>query len=336
MNSQSPAGCRYERDPSTHPAPTPEADHTPTRAHPTSRSASLPAAPRALLTLVITAAILASLPAPAASASPAGWRWPLDGHPRVIRRYAPPPEPWLAGHRGIDLAAPAATPVLAAGPGTVRFAGPVAGTGVVTIEHQGGLRTTYLPVAASVRRGQPVEPGAELGVVEASKAHCRQSCLHWGLLREDRYLDPLILLGHAPIRLLPFWPANPSGGTAAALTALLPGPTARPKIPSPASAALAAAPEDEDTAGPAPIATSRQTHRPTSPELLSRAAATHAAPAIGLAALLAIAFLITAVYQRRRHRRRTRRGPHNPRRGQHRKQRHSRHGGPPRRRRPSP
>ncbi|MET7332963.1 peptidoglycan DD-metalloendopeptidase family protein [Nonomuraea sp. NPDC005650] len=158
----------------------------------------------ALITLLFTAAILL-LPASPARASPPTWRWPLDGHPRILRRFTPPPEPWLAGHRGIDLAAPASTPVLAAGPGTVRFAGPVAGKGVVTIEHEGGLRTTYLPVKASVRRGQPVTPGSSLGVIEASPGHCQESCLHWGLRRGTHYLNPLLLLGQAPIRLLPFW-----------------------------------------------------------------------------------------------------------------------------------
>ncbi|WP_433438993.1 peptidoglycan DD-metalloendopeptidase family protein [Nonomuraea sp. CA-141351] len=160
------------------------------------------------LTLLFAAAMI-FFPALPARASPPTWRWPLDGHPRILRRFTPPPEPWLAGHRGLDLAAPAATPVLAAGPGTVRFAGPVAGRGVITVEHEGGLRTTYLPVKASVRRGQPVTSGSRLGVLEASTGHCQESCLHWGLLRRGtHYLDPLLLLGHAPIRLLPFWPMN--------------------------------------------------------------------------------------------------------------------------------
>lgn len=123
-----------------------------------------------------------------------------------MRRFTPPPEPWLAGHRGIDLAAPATTPVLAPGPGTIRFAGPVAGKGVITIDHPDGLRTTYLPVTPSVRRGQPITSGAKIGVLEASKPHCEESCLHWGLIRAARYLNPLQLLGHSPTRLLPFWP----------------------------------------------------------------------------------------------------------------------------------
>ncbi|TLF44522.1 M23 family metallopeptidase, partial [Nonomuraea sp. KC401] len=161
------------------------------------------------MALVLAATVIA-VPAPAAArASPSTWRWPLDGHPRVIRRFAPPPEPWLAGHRGVDLAAPPGAPVLAAGAGTVRFAGPVGGRGVVTVEHTSGLRTTYVPVTSSLTQGQSIAQGAKLGVLESPTDHCQEPCLHWGLLRGTRYLDPLLLLGQAPIRLLPFWQASP-------------------------------------------------------------------------------------------------------------------------------
>ncbi|MEU6784288.1 peptidoglycan DD-metalloendopeptidase family protein [Nonomuraea angiospora] len=197
---QTPSPSQKSASPPTGQAPTPGQKVTPLRP-----SHALTAAQSALATLLFAAAAILLLPAPPARASPPTWRWPLDGHPRVLRRFAPPPEPWLAGHRGIDLAAPPSTPVLAAGPGTIRFAGPVAGKGVVTVEHEGGLRTTYLPVKASVRRGEPVAPGSTLGVVEASSGHCQESCLHWGLRRGTHYLDPLLLLGQATIRLLPFW-----------------------------------------------------------------------------------------------------------------------------------
>ncbi|MGW6499168.1 peptidoglycan DD-metalloendopeptidase family protein [Nonomuraea angiospora] len=197
---QTPAPRPQPTAPRTAQSLTPTQEAPPPRARQTLRTAQ-----GTLATLLFAAAAFLLLPAPPARASPSTWRWPLDGHPRVLRRFTPPPEPWLAGHRGIDLAAPPSTPVLAAGPGTVRFAGPVAGKGVVTVEHESGLRTTYLPVKASVRRGQPVAPGSTLGFVEASPGHCPESCLHWGLRRGTHYLDPLLLLGQATIRLLPFW-----------------------------------------------------------------------------------------------------------------------------------
>jgi murein DD-endopeptidase MepM/ murein hydrolase activator NlpD len=58
--------------------------------------------------------------------------------------------PFGPGHRGVDLAAVAGAPVLAAGAGTVVFAGTVAGRGVVSVDHSGGLRTTYEPVLPTV------------------------------------------------------------------------------------------------------------------------------------------------------------------------------------------
>ncbi|MEU6414512.1 M23 family metallopeptidase [Microbispora sp. NPDC046933] len=138
-----------------------------------------------------------------------GWRWPLSGPARPIRRFDPPPQRWLAGHRGVDLAARPGEKVLAVGPGTVGLAERVAGRGVVTISHSGGLRTTYLPVRALVRPGDVVAAGQVIGTVEEdSAAHCMVSCLHWGLLRGRLYLDPLLLFGLGQVRLLPRWPVS--------------------------------------------------------------------------------------------------------------------------------
>ncbi|WP_405145427.1 M23 family metallopeptidase [Sphaerisporangium sp. NBC_01403] len=123
-----------------------------------------------------------------------------------MRRFAPPAQVWLPGHRGVDLAARPGQAVRAAGAGVVGYAGPLAGRGVVMIVHPGGLRTTYLPVHASVRRGQTVEFGDVIGHVETSAGHCPASCLHWGLIDEGRYLDALLLIGLGQVRLLPRWP----------------------------------------------------------------------------------------------------------------------------------
>lgn len=136
---------------------------------------------------------------------PAQWRWPLADRPQVVRRFDPPAHPWLAGHRGVDLAAQPGEPVLAAGAGTVTFGGSVAGRGVVTVSHPGGLRTTYLPLTPSVSPGSRVNAGDVIGVLEADHGHCPIDCLHWGLRRGPTYLDPLLLLTRPRIRLLPHW-----------------------------------------------------------------------------------------------------------------------------------
>ncbi|MEV4120319.1 M23 family metallopeptidase [Micromonospora sp. NPDC049645] len=158
-------------------------------------------------TPIVPVAVLA---APVADPAPAGrFRWPLDGSPRPVRRFDPPPRPWLAGHRGVDLAAPAGAVVRSAGPGTVLFAGLVAGRPVVTVGHADGLRTTHEPVQPAVRVGQPVGTGAPLGELLPGHPGCpAEACLHWGLRRGEEYLDPLALLGLGPVRLLPVRPVS--------------------------------------------------------------------------------------------------------------------------------
>ncbi|GII20648.1 hypothetical protein Pme01_02450 [Planosporangium mesophilum] len=133
--------------------------------------------------------------------------WPLGGPPPVARRFEPPPRPWLPGHRGVDLAAAPDVPVRAAGPGVVRFAGRLAGRGVVSIDHADGLRTTYEPITPTVVAGQSVRAGEQIGVLEAGHPGCPVvACLHWGLRRGEVYLDPLALVGRARVRLLPTFP----------------------------------------------------------------------------------------------------------------------------------
>jgi murein DD-endopeptidase MepM/ murein hydrolase activator NlpD len=133
-----------------------------------------------------------------------GYGWPLDGTPVITRPFQLPPEPWLPGHRGVDLGARPGAQVLAAGAGTVAFAGRVAGVGVVSVEHANGLRTTYEPVTALVRAGQAVARGQVIGLLDAGHPGCPvPACLHWGLRRGGIYLDPLILLRAGHVRLLP-------------------------------------------------------------------------------------------------------------------------------------
>ncbi len=137
------------------------------------------------------------------------WRWPLVGSagspPAIVRPFQPPAQRWQAGHRGVDLAAPGSTDVLAAGPGTIAFAGTLFGQGVVTVSH-GVVRTSYEPVKATVHVGDVVAAGQKIGELESGLGHCRGSpCLHWGLLSGHghgvRYYDPLLLLGLVRLRL---------------------------------------------------------------------------------------------------------------------------------------
>src|SRR5690606_3233552 len=87
------------------------------------------------------------------------YTWPTGESGEVRRPFAAPPDPWAAGHRGVDLALPDGAAVLAAADGVVAYAGSVAGRGVVSVDHDDGVRTTYEPVAAVVGRGTSVRRG---------------------------------------------------------------------------------------------------------------------------------------------------------------------------------
>jgi murein DD-endopeptidase MepM/ murein hydrolase activator NlpD len=141
-------------------------------------------------------------PAQAGSAVP-----PVNGP--IVRGFDPPDQPWLAGHRGVDLLAAPGTPVVAALPGRVSFVGRIAGRGVVVVSH-GDTRTTYEPVTATVSPGDAVTAGQRLGTLDPGHSCPGGTCLHWGWRRGDTYLDPSTLL-ETGLRLLP--------GDAAALAA---------------------------------------------------------------------------------------------------------------------
>ncbi|MGQ5639334.1 MULTISPECIES: murein hydrolase activator EnvC family protein [unclassified Streptomyces] len=147
--------------------------------------------------------------APQAPVAPVARAWPVGVHPLVLRGWEPPATPYGPGHRGVDLSAPAGSPVRAVAPGRVSFAGRVAGRGVVSVDLTGtDLRTTYEPVTASVPEGDEVRAGQTVGTVQPAGSHCPTACVHWGLLRRRTYLDPLSLLPpwllhRGPPRLLP-------------------------------------------------------------------------------------------------------------------------------------
>ncbi len=127
-------------------------------------------------------------------------RLPVDGP--VVTPYNPPETRWGSGHRGVDIAAAPGATVVAAAAGTVSFSGMVAGRGVLAIDH-GTVRTTYEPVTATVRVGDLVVAGTPVARLEAGHPCPAAACLHWGLRSGEEYLDPMLLIGPAQLRLLP-------------------------------------------------------------------------------------------------------------------------------------
>jgi hypothetical protein len=117
---------------------------------------------------------------------------PVDGP--IVERFEPPVRKWGSGHRGIDFAVAPGTAVRAAASGHVSFAGPVAGTLAVTIDH-GPFQTTYSALASvDVTEGDYVDRGHWIG--SSGEAHAGAgSGLHLGVKDGDEYLDPAAFLG---------------------------------------------------------------------------------------------------------------------------------------------
>ncbi|MHA7263277.1 M23 family metallopeptidase [Arthrobacter sp. TMN-37] len=128
--------------------------------------------------------------------------------PTVTRHFLPPPEPWKAGHRGVDLAVGPGGDVLSPADGIVTFVGNVAGRPVLSIGHEGGLVSSFEPVRSPLTRGARVQRGQTVGTL-AGPPHCPFSCVHWGVRLEGKYVNPLnYVTDRRPSVLLPL-PQDP-------------------------------------------------------------------------------------------------------------------------------
>jgi murein DD-endopeptidase MepM/ murein hydrolase activator NlpD len=105
-----------------------------------------------------------------------------------------------APHRGIDVAAPAGTPVQAMASGVVSLAEPdlYFTGGTVMIDHGHGLHSIYAHMQnVLVEVGQGVAQGAPVGKVGAT-GRATGPHLHWGIYWFDDALDPALLVGPMP------------------------------------------------------------------------------------------------------------------------------------------
>ena len=160
---------------------------------------------RAAGLLVVPAVVVAlavSIPAAPAGAShherPV-FRPPVEAP--VTDPFRPPENPYGPGNRGVEYDTEPGEAVRAAAPGTVEFAGAVAGTLHVTVDHGGGLVSSYSYLQRiSVRAGANVARGAVIGVAGER--------LHFSVRRDAAYADPAGFIGvrRVRVRLVPLQP----------------------------------------------------------------------------------------------------------------------------------
>jgi murein DD-endopeptidase MepM/ murein hydrolase activator NlpD len=104
-----------------------------------------------------------------------------------------------APHMGVDIAAPAGSPIVAAGGGVVRFAGELFLTGnTILIDHGYGLETSYAHLSRiDVKPGQRLRQGEQIGLVGAT-GRVTGPHLHWGMEWFEIRLDPQLVVGPMP------------------------------------------------------------------------------------------------------------------------------------------
>lgn len=129
-----------------------------------------------------------------------GWVWPSTAL-RLVRPFQAPAHAYGAGHRGIDLDAVHSLELRSPAAGSVAFVGPVAGRGILTIDHGDGLVTTLEPIDTDLRPGAMLRAGDAVGTV-ALGGHAAAGVVHFGVRLHGEYINPMLLLGGVPRAVL--------------------------------------------------------------------------------------------------------------------------------------
>ena len=155
---------------------------------------------RAVLAVLLTVALVllasgrTAADSHAVTVDESPWLWPVDRSRQVTEPFRAPAHAYGAGHRGIDLAAPTGGVVRAPADGVVAFRGVVVDRPLLTIEHEGGLVSTFDPLLSTLLPGDAVKAGDEIGVV-ATGGHAATETLHLGVRLDGKYINPMLLFG---------------------------------------------------------------------------------------------------------------------------------------------
>jgi len=148
---------------------------------------------------VVAALVAAASAAPAAAGHRGGspvFRPPVDAP--VSDPFRPPQDPYGPGNRGVEYDTDSGQAVRAAAAGTVVFAGAVAGSLHVTLDHGGGVVSSYSYLQRiGVRSGAVVAQGQAVGITGER--------LHFSVRVDGDYVDPAGFVGvrRVRVRLVP-------------------------------------------------------------------------------------------------------------------------------------
>jgi murein DD-endopeptidase MepM/ murein hydrolase activator NlpD len=151
------------------------------------RQAALEAARRARAAVTRTAgSALDRLPTGGSGVSPTGFIWPVQGV--LTSGFGPR---WGRMHTGIDIAAPAGTPIHVAKAGDVIYAGWLNGYGnTVVVDHGDGVATLYGHQSRiGSTEGQTLNQGDVLGFV-GSTGHSTGNHLHFEVRLDTKPVNP--------------------------------------------------------------------------------------------------------------------------------------------------
>lgn len=118
---------------------------------------------------------------------------PVEG--RITARFEP--GPGYAGHWGVDYSLGPDGAVRTAADGEVSFSGWVVGNLAITVDHGGGLKTSYSYLDSSlVKRGQSVKRGMLIARAGGNSLH---DGLHFSVRINGTYIDPETVVGCLPV-----------------------------------------------------------------------------------------------------------------------------------------
>ena len=127
-----------------------------------------------------------SIPAGPIRPGSAGFIWPVSGS--IVSGFGPR---WGRMHEGVDIAAPAGTPIRAAKGGRIALSGWYGGYGNYTcIDHGGGLSSCYAHQSRYAVTGGSVRQGQVIGYVGCT-GHCYGDHLHFEVRIGGQAVDPM-------------------------------------------------------------------------------------------------------------------------------------------------